>query len=112
MDAQIRAILQKAGIRTPLDDEDLHAIASSASSASGLSSSHGLDGAVLSASVNDGGGGGGSSADLSLASEVLRTLRSPAQQPAGASHALRFETRPLEDGTPATAGLSDALRRE
>ena len=107
MDGQIRAILQKAGVRTPLDDDDLLAIASSASSASGLSSqSNGFKSpAGLSLSVNE--GGGSSSADLSLASEVLRTLRTPQnQRPVELLHH-RFDAQ-----SNGPAGLSDAVRRE
>lgn len=118
MDAQIRAILHKAGVRTPLDDEDLQAIASSASSASGISgASHGPDGAAsLSASVVE-GGGGSSSNDLSLASDVLRTLRSPHQRPQGGDAHPRYDG-PVgvpaghAVGAAAIVGLSEAVRRE
>ena len=115
MESQIRAILHKAGVRTPLDDEELNAIASSASSASGLSASSGVKspGEQLSASIID---GGGSSADLSLASDVLRTLRTPQRNRSAEHRNARVETpsHPTNHGIGASAvvGMSDALRRE
>jgi hypothetical protein len=107
MDAQIRAILSRAGISTHLDDDDLQAIASSVSSSGLSAASPAPSDSHAHSTVN------ASSADLSLASEVLRTLRSP-QGPLGAqaSPPPRSQQDANSRGGRGFSGLPDALRRE
>ncbi len=105
MEAQIRAILAKAGIQTPLDDDELQVIASSASSSGLSASSPGQSVVDHSHSIV----GGASSADLSLASEVMRTLHSPHRLAAHQTPPPHGRAHPVGQSTP---GLSDVLKRE